>query len=198
MTRYVFPFRYGIRYFRCVSRFRIVSVLSERSRFRAVDIDLRAPRADLIGYTHVEFALPRRPTMADGETLGARPPESCERVKASVVKSSAYPTRMKSVGRDFIARERNGTEMTECFHEIIRRRPVRLFRTPREIPPSRSDRFNCALCRFPPLPSTPPRSRLGRFPSRRSFFSPRSRDEEVGKSKFPREPRRFDRFRPPT
>lgn len=172
MTRYVFPLRYGIRYFRCVSRFRFISVLSERSLFRAVDIDLRAPRADLIGYTHVEFALSRRPTMADGKTLGARPPESsCERVKASVVKSSAYPTRMKSVGRDFIARERNGTEMTECFHEIIRRRPVRLFRTPREIPSSRSDRFNCALCRFPPLPSSPLRSRLGRFPSRRSFFS---------------------------
>lgn len=72
-----------------------------------LSISIYAHRADLIGYARRICALSTGPTMADGKTFVlAR--SSRERVKASVVKSSAYPTRMKSVRRDFIARERNG------------------------------------------------------------------------------------------
>lgn len=72
--RYLFPFRYGIRYFRCVSRFRFAFVLSERSRFSSCRYRfIRAPR----GFDRLRASnLRSSPTMADrGERFGApRPP----------------------------------------------------------------------------------------------------------------------------
>lgn len=75
-----FLFRYGIRYFCHVSWFRIRVCATERSRFRAVDIDLRTHRADLIGYARRICALP---TADNGrwENVRARRPSKEFRVK---------------------------------------------------------------------------------------------------------------------
>lgn len=133
--------------------------------------------------------------MADGKTLGARPPDSSrERVKASVVKSSAYPTRMKSVGRDFIARERNGTEMTERFHGLSAAGPFDCSgHGGRSRHPGATDLIALSAVSFLSLFYFV--LDLVDFQAAALFFS-RSHDDEVGKSKFPREPRRSDRFRP--
>lgn len=105
IARYVFSFRYGIRYFHCVSRFRFASASFRSGLAFELSISIYAHLADLIGYARRICALSTADNgRRDGKNVRARPLSSRERVKASVVKSSAYPTRMKSVRLGILSR----------------------------------------------------------------------------------------------